>query len=98
MYLTYIKVDSPLEINIISAVRDAIQQALSPESLEAADEIIGLVFEDAQRACLALMSDTWKRFKNSTIYQSMIHRLSTLLLDLFQGKKQKKKKKKNSIL
>jgi len=51
-------------------VRDAVKQALSPESLEAGDEGLLTVFDACQKACFVLMLDTWKRFLLSEVYSS----------------------------
>jgi hypothetical protein len=82
LFETYVKSNSPLEINIISPVRDAVKQALSAESLEAGDEGLTTVFDACQKACFVLMLDTWKRFLVSDIYTSMMLKLSKFAFSL----------------
>ena len=85
LYDTYVRSDSPLEINIISPVRDAVKQALSPESLEAGDEGLLTVFDACQKACFVLMLDTWKRFLLSEVYTTMMLKLSRMISALLLG-------------
>jgi len=59
-------------------VRDAVQQALSPETLEAGEEGLLTVFDACQKACFVLMMDTWKRFVSSDIYSAMMVKLREL--------------------
>lgn len=54
------------------------QQALSPETLEAGEEGLLTVFDACQKACFVLMMDTWKRFVSSDIYSAMMVKLREL--------------------
>lgn len=76
IFYCYIKKGAPLELNLVSSVQNALQNALSPEMLKGDCESLKTVYDDAFEACRILMQDTWRRYQRSEIFQKSTRRLT----------------------
>nr|XP_033810365.1 regulator of G-protein signaling 17-like [Geotrypetes seraphini] len=74
IYLDYISILSPKEVSIDATVRETINRSLATPNAH--------MFDEAQGQVYALMHrDSYPRFLNSSLYKSLVERLSTLACD-----------------